>query len=715
MKNIFTAGFLLFTIVVFSQRQTEPEIYCGTVKHMENMKQLYGYNALNEAEDAAYEDLMQQAQVEGYESYQRGGQTIYVIPIVFNIVHVGGQENISDLQVFDAIRILNEDFNRLNPDTTDVVASFENNVADVGFEFRLAQKDALGACVRGINRIYSATTFDGDNGMVDKVNQTINGNTSTANTHFPRNKYLNIWVCAYAGGAAGYTNTPNNWTPAKYDGIWILHNYIGSIGTSNLQRSRALTHEVGHWFNLRHTWGNTNNPGCTGQPTPPCNGDDNCTTDDNVTDTPNTIGWTSCNLNGATCGSPIDNVQNFMEYSYCSRMFTNGQKTRLRTAATSSTGQRNQLWTTTNLNNSGTNGTNIFCGVDFEADDYIICAGDSITFYDLSYHGASTWNWTFTGGTTADNTVQNPVVYYNTPGLYDVTLLAGDGSTTLSNTKTQYVRVLPATGLPLPYSESFETVTAIPGSEWSINNPDGLTTWQLQSGVAYTGNKSVKLNNYSYIAGNTDELISTTIDLSNDTNVTVSFKYAYAMKATGDNDKLIFSISDNCGETWSPRKQLNGLTLSTSANTTSAFTPASQLEWKEALVQNTTSEYYVPNFRFKFDFQSDGGNNIYIDDINIYSTITGIQEADEFVRLNVYPNPADDVLTLVYYTSGKTDVTFELVDVIGKQVSAYRYPDVIAGDHISQISLSEFPAGVYFIRMLIGKETVTKKIVISRQ
>ena len=74
MKNLFTTAFLFFGFAAFSQQ--EPVLNCGTVKHMDQMKVKYGYNALNEADDAAYEDLMQQAQVEGYESYQRGSQTI---------------------------------------------------------------------------------------------------------------------------------------------------------------------------------------------------------------------------------------------------------------------------------------------------------------------------------------------------------------------------------------------------------------------------------------------------------------------------------------------------------------------------------------------------------------------------------------------------------------------------------------------------------------
>ena len=94
---------------------------------------------------------------------------------------------------------------------------------------------------------------------------------------WPRNKYLNVWVCEDAAGAAGYTRYPQ-WVQGapEEDGIVIQHNYTGSIGTSNAYRSRTLTHEVGHWLNLRHPWGNSNNPGLA----------ENCEQDDLVTTHP---------------------------------------------------------------------------------------------------------------------------------------------------------------------------------------------------------------------------------------------------------------------------------------------------------------------------------------------------------------------------------------------------------------------------------------------
>ncbi|MCB0765141.1 MAG: hypothetical protein KDB84_10580, partial [Flavobacteriales bacterium] len=252
------------------------------------------------AADAALE-----AETASFDAASRGGST-YTIPVVFHIIHNNGIENISDAQVEDAIRILNEDFNKLNADWDNVRPEFLNIVGDVGVNFALATKDPQGNCTRGITRTVSALTDDGTQDMKDLI-------------QWPRNKYLNVWTCAYADGAAGYTYTPGT---ANFfssgDGIVLLHNYTGAIGTSSPGRSRALTHEVGHWINLSHTWGSSNEPGIA----------TNCNGDDNVSDTPNTIGWTSCNLSGTTCGS-LDNVENYMDYSYCSKMFTNGQATRM--------------------------------------------------------------------------------------------------------------------------------------------------------------------------------------------------------------------------------------------------------------------------------------------------------------------------------------------------------------------------------------------------
>ena len=114
-------------------------------------------------------------------------------------------------------------------------------------------------------------------------------------------------VQTIASGAAGYAYFPGI-TPAYKDGVVIRADYVGSIGTSNGSNysARSLTHEIGHYLNLPHTWGGTNNPGLP----------QNCSDDDFVQDTPNTIGVAnfSCDTTQVTCGT-LDNVQNYMDYA----------------------------------------------------------------------------------------------------------------------------------------------------------------------------------------------------------------------------------------------------------------------------------------------------------------------------------------------------------------------------------------------------------------
>ena len=324
--------------------------------------------------------------------------TLYKIPIVFHVLHNNGAENISDEQILDQVAILNRDFRRLNADANNVQAVFQGMPTDVEVEFVLATKAPNGTCFKGITRTVSSLTYDGSDGGA-QVDAIVAGN-DVYNGQWAGNKYLNVFVVAEAGGAAGYTTNPSSWSGTIMDnGIWILHDYVGSIGTSNVQTSRAMTHEVGHWLDLSHTWGGNNNPGNASS----------CGTDDNVDDTPNCIGVTSCNLNANTCttvdpffGSDMkDNVENYMDYSYCSKMFTQGQVDRMRAALLVSSTGRSNLWTMNNLNQTGATGATYLCKAEFTSNKKSVCLGDSIEFADDSYNAVTGWTWTFEGGSPA--------------------------------------------------------------------------------------------------------------------------------------------------------------------------------------------------------------------------------------------------------------------------------------------------------------------------
>jgi PKD repeat protein len=436
-----------------------------------------------------------------------GKAIIYRIPVVFHVLHNGGPENITKAQIDDALFILNRDYRRQNADANNVYTAFIGNPADVEVEFVYATKAPNGACFSGITRTKSMLTFDGSDGS-GQVNAIVAGN-DVYNGQWPGNKYLNIFICDDIGGAAGYTYLPSNWNGTSMkNGIWALQNYVGSFGTSSVNTSRTLTHEVGHWLNLPHVWGGTNNPGLAS----------NCSSnsDDGVDDTPETIGNTFCQVTANTCDldnaywgfDQVDPVENYMNYSYCSKMFTPGQATRMRNALNSTVGGRNNIITTANLIATGADSNLYICAADFTVSSDYICAGSSVVFQDQSYNNVKGWSWSFPGGIPSTSVAQNPTVVYATPGNYAVTLVATDSVTNISTTKTNFIIVQP-NGVVLPYSESFENYSSInaANSFWRTNGSSS-TSFDVTSTAASAGSKSIRLRNFTHPTGSFNEMIS---------------------------------------------------------------------------------------------------------------------------------------------------------------------------------------------------------------
>ena len=656
-------------------REGESVEYCTSHKKMkERLQNPEALKMFNE-EQEAFKILENEKKSSGTEK-----ATIYKIPIVFHVLHNGGIEKISREQILNQVAILNRDYRLQNADANTVHSDFLGMPADIEVEFVLATKAPNGNCFSGVTYTQNALTSNGADGNA-QVTAIKNGN-DVYQGEWAGNQYLNVFVCAEIGGAAGYTFNPSNWGgTAMENGIWILHSYVGSIGTSAELHSRALTHEIGHWFNLSHTWGDNNNPGDA----------TSCSIDDHVSDTPVTIGVTACYVNNNSCDDlntangvtsswtydVVDNVENYMDYSYCSKMYTTGQKNRMRTALQSSTGGRNNIWTTNNLNFTGANGNPTICKAEFTSDKTIVCAGDSVYFQDNTYNAANGWTWTMTGATPATSTVQNPGVVYNTPGIYTVILTATDGSTSQTATKTAYIRVLPASAT-LPFFDGFENYTTLSNlNEWTVVDGASNATFTLlnNSTASATGQKCVKLGNFGQTGSNVDELYSAPVDLSGlapTDVVTLTFKYAYRKVATTNTEYLKIYGTNDCGNVWNIRKTVGGNTLS-SLTSTSAWTPSSPSDWTTVHVTNITSTYFVSNFRYKFRFEGNGGNNLYLDDINMYqgapsstNVLNGVSENNLNAVYSIYPNPADDEVNIEFNVTGDQEVIFNIVDITGK-------------------------------------------------
>ena len=233
-----------------------------------------------------------------------------IIPVVVHIVWNSSAQNISDAQVLSQLDVLNNDFNGLNADRSRVPAYFSALAADCGISFVLARKDPQGRPSTGIVRKQtSLLSF----GFDDKVKHAVTGGDDA----WDAAAYLNIWVCNLVGGISGYASAPGSL--AETDGVVISTGVFGTLNRNGpFNRGRTAVHEIGHWLNLRHIWG-----------------DASCG-DDKVDDTPPQAAANRGCITGEkfSCGETAhgDMYMNFMDFSddACMYMFTKGQRQRMR-------------------------------------------------------------------------------------------------------------------------------------------------------------------------------------------------------------------------------------------------------------------------------------------------------------------------------------------------------------------------------------------------
>ncbi|HET6363540.1 MAG TPA: zinc metalloprotease [Nitrospirota bacterium] len=237
------------------------------------------------------------------------------IPVVVHVVCNTSRENISVTQIKSQIKVLNKDYRAKNTDRSKVPPVWTGLVTDTGVQFALATKDPNGKPTNGITRTKTTrTSFDTD----DSVKSSATGGRNPWTT----SKYLNIWVCTLANGILGYAQFPGG--PKKTDGVVILNTAFGTTGTAAapFNLGRTTTHEVGHWLNLRHIWGDT----------------EDCSGSDFVADTPNAAGpnYGKPTFPHISChnGPNGDMFMNYMDYvdDDAMFMFTTQQVARMQTA-----------------------------------------------------------------------------------------------------------------------------------------------------------------------------------------------------------------------------------------------------------------------------------------------------------------------------------------------------------------------------------------------
>lgn len=644
---------------------------------------------------------------------KKGGQNDktpnFIIPVVFHIVTFNGQGYVSKQDIDNAMLTINEDFRRLNNDASQTRnttnAPFAPVAVDAKVEFRLAHLDPNGNCTEGIVRVESPLSVDADDAVK---------NVSRWNTK----KYFNIWsVVNIDGGGgggiiAGYAQFPQ-WGINNTFGVVIDHRFVN-------RNDRTLTHEIGHCFGLYHTFqGGCNNSATAGG--------------DGVADTPPSANSTfGCPTTQNTCNNVpsgdfygsnvLDQIENYMSYNSCQNMFSAGQKARMDAVlnnTSTSTGLR-QLSVASNLAFTGTADPYgpVTCApiADFTYDNPMVCVGSSVTYTDNSYNGVVTsYNWTFNGGTPANSTAANPTITYNTPGVYNTTHQPGNSAGTGTITKNSIITV---SSLTADYSgtlvESFENATTF-GNDFIVLDPTGGQKFQRTTSAAATGSAAVELRNFlTSTPGLKDELITPSYDLSNVTNPVFKFKVAFARRASTNTDRLFVWWSLDCGETWTLKLPLGGNSLFTTGLKTSFWIPTSS-EWVEKSIDLSTISNET-NVRFKFAFESGGGNNLYLDDINIDGLSSIGEQYDNISNFVIYPNPAKSNAIISFNLTKNVDnLSVVVKDLLGKDVTS-----IINGQSFTTgkytLSIDEnnqLSSGVYFVQFRADNNVITQKLVIQ--
>jgi hypothetical protein len=708
-KNLlFSLGIILTCSTAFAQN-APPHRTCGTMEHLHMLKQ----------KDPKLEDRMhkQEEEVQRIIANQKinpSAQAVVTIPVVFHVVYQNAAENIPNSRLTDQLTVLNNDFRKLNSDWTNTSTAFQPLVADCEVNFCLATLDPNGNATTGIIRV---STTDASFSTDDQVKFTSQGGSDA----WDRNKYLNIWVADLGGGLLGYAQFPGG--PAATDGVVLNYLYTGTTGAQppyNL--GRTATHEVGHWLGLYHIWGDDGSA---------------CSGSDLVSDTPNQAGenyncWAPSTVRTDACTPSAPGIMwmNYMDYTddACMYMFTNGQKTRItatlngsRVSLQTSNGCATQQAldagilsiTTPNGNVCATTFTPVVTLQNFGANTLT-----SVTItYQVDANPSSNFNWTgslISGGQTS---VTLPSVT-TTSGAHTFTACtSAPNSGTDGNTGNDCVTSnFNATtgGIPLPYSEGFESTTFVPAG-WTLYNPDNSITWDRTTAAAKTGVASAMVDNYNYQGGNgqRDEMTLMPLDLSSVLTPQLSFQVAYTFWTVPYqySDTLQVLISTDCGTTWTSVYQKWGTQLQTgpplSSNSVGWVPNAS--EWRMETV-SLSSFQSASSAIIKFRNVTDYEDNLYVDDINIQN-FNGVEETAFANSISLFPNPTDGLLDIQFALGSKEDISIRIVDVLGQSVAGTNETS-FGGNY--RFDISGLESGIYFAEIRAGNRTVTKKVVLSK-
>ncbi|HMX04582.1 MAG TPA: M43 family zinc metalloprotease [Chitinophagales bacterium] len=690
---------LLLIVLGFVGFQAQAQVNrCGVMEHEAVLQAKYpDYATKQAAREQMTQKIIQKMQANGK---MEGGATIVTIPVVFHVVYKTAAQNIPDARLLEQIDILNEDFRRLNDDAANTPAAFTGVAADFEIEFCLASIDPNGNPTTGINRIETTVSSFGTD---DNVKFAADGGANA----WPADSYLNFWVCNLGASLLGYAQFPGG--PANTDGVVIHYNHVGNNAAGYpYHLGRTATHEIGHWLDLRHIWGDDTN----------CAGSDLCgDTPNQKVETYGCPGYPKTDACSAT--SPGIMFMNYMDYTDddCMNMFTEDQKSRAR-ALFEPGGDRYGLLFSEGCGlqpfdaqaiSSLPGGT--VCNLSFTPAVEIKNHGtETLTSIDIIYSvdggATSTFGWTGSIVTNATELVYLPSLT-TTEGEHtlEVTLENPNGNTDADAsdniTSTDFLVNLGSSMLPMV--QGFEA-SGFPYTDYTLYNPDGGEGWERTNFGASIGTYSIFLNHFNNSNfGDIDEFVLPAYDMSDLDEVHFTFDVAYALYTASGvySDTLEVLVSDDCGDSWTTLYKKANPDLQTAPPHTITFKPEDD-EWRQESI-DLSAYLGQPQVFVKFRTITNYENNLYVDNININDG-TLPQAIDDLANdfaLSLFPNPTSNNITVRFNTPIAGAYSVIVYNVTGALVYTSN-TNASNGVNLISVPAEGLGAGLYHVQVSNG-------------
>lgn len=582
------------------------------------------------------------------------------VPVVIHLIGDASiQSMVTDALLQSQIDVLNEDFQGKNADSTRIPAAFKSLYGKMGLTFILAQTDPNGQPTNGIDRRTNSITFS--SGTADNAKKTSMGGLDA----WDPQQYMNLWVVSFGStGLLGISVFPGDPRPLNLHGFVCDYRAFGRGGSymyPEFNKGRTTTHELGHFWNLRHIWADDGGS-CAGSdfPSTPWGSatDDTPNQGDMNFGNPDGPGTGTVVTDNCSISAPGVMYQNYMDYTddIAMVMFTKGQGSRMEGAITLSSDRSPVLNSNTYKppvaypNDASLNSiTNPLNGG-------LVCGATVAPKIVVQNRGTNTLS-TVTVTMTLNGTAQAPQTFtvnlasgaQTTLTLNNITAAAGSNTLLISTSQpsgvaddnvandAKSVSFNLTTPMALPLTQNFEG--SFPPVPWTVVNADGARTWVRMS-PGKSSSFSMFIDNYNYQApGQIDDFRSPVLSSGASDVINISFDVAhkhYSSSATFM-DTLTVLVSADCGASFTSVYKKWGAQLNSTAGAAPSgdvnFVPTSS-EWRTETITLPSALTTGGQFMVIFRNTTRWGNNTYVDNIAIQ------KRADRDIRLGSISRPS---------------------------------------------------------------------------